>query len=298
VTWASPASYDQLLGPSDTSGKQRGAHAELEKMTRRRIIRDSPIPYYAQLVEIIVEAIDEGRWRAGDLIPSEAELIAKYKISRTVIRNALDLLSNQGRVRRIKGKGSMVMEPLLWYGSPALAGPYEALAASYTLREVVDNRLHRGDDALRARLGVAPSASLLRIVVMSERSDRPGVAATLSSFDVAGDASPALEQLTKDGSTPQFHVGGLAVPVQLATDFGLQLSDSPTTLSVASCTASEARLLRVRRGVKVFCFEWVTYDAAGRVIVSGRSLSADNPRLRFVVRHSPITQAPRSRRSH
>jgi GntR family transcriptional regulator len=267
-------------------------------MTRRRIVRNSPVPYYAQLMKIIVEAIDEGRWRPGDLIPSEAELTAKYKISRTVIRKALDLLSNQGRVRRIKGKGSIVVEPVLWYGSPALTGPYDAIAASYKLREVIENRLQTGDDALRAKLGVAPSASLLRIVVLSERSDRPGVAATLSCFDVAGDASPSLARLTQDGSTPEFHVGGLAVPVQLATDFGIQLRESPTTLSVARCTASEARLLQVRRGVTVFCFEWVTYDVAGRVIVSGRSLSADNPRLRFVVRHDPIAPAHRPTQSH
>jgi GntR family transcriptional regulator len=260
-------------------------------MSNRRIVRDSPIPYYAQLMEIILEAIDEGRWRPGDLIPSEAELTATYQISRTVIRDALDLLGNQGRIRRIKGKGTMVVEPVLWYGSPELTGPYEALAASYRLLEVVENRLHGGDDALRARLAVASSANLLRIVVTSERSDRPGAIATLSSFDVAGDASPALKGLTESGLTPQFHVGGLAVPVQLATDFGLQLSDSPTTLSIAKCTVSEARLLEVSKGAIVFCFEWETYDVAGRVIVSGRSLSADNARLRFVVRHKAVMKA-------
>src|SRR4030088_541729 len=116
-------------------------------MTTRRIVRTSPVPYYAQLMEIIAEAIDEGRWRPGDLIPSEAELTAKYKISRTVIRKALDLLGNQGRIKRIKGKGTVVVEPLLWYGSPELIGPYDALAASYTLQAVVENRLYHGDDA-------------------------------------------------------------------------------------------------------------------------------------------------------
>jgi GntR family transcriptional regulator len=267
-------------------------------MTNRRIVRHSAVPYYAQLMEIILEAIDEGRWRPGDLIPSEKELTATYKISRTVIRDALDLLSNQGRVRRIKGKGTMVVEPALWYGSPELTGPYDALAASYRLQEVIENRLQNGDDALRAKLAVAPSAPLLRIVVVSERSDRPGAAATLSCFDVAGDASPDLKRLTEGGLTPQFHVGGLAVPVQLATDFGLQLSDSPTSLSIAKCTSSEARLLQVPKGATVFCFEWVTYDVGGRIIVSGRSLSADNPRLRFVVRHTPITKSSPRVRQH
>ena len=268
-----------------------------EAMSKRRIRRESPVPYYAQLMEIIVEAIDQGRWKPGDLLPSEAELTSTYGISRTVIRSALDVLSNQGRIKRIQGKGTMVVAPALWYGSPELAGPYDALAASYRLLKVVENRLYPGNDALRGKLSVGSSASIVRVVVISERSNRPGLPGTLSSFDIAGDASPALARLTQNGSTPQFHVGGLAVPVQLETDFDLQLSDSPTTLSIAKCTASEAGLLHVPKGATVFCFEWTTYDVAGRIVVSGRSLSADNPRLRFVVRHRAASRVPRTNRS-
>ena len=264
-------------------------------MNERRIVRDSSIPYYAQLAELIVAGIDEGRWRPGDLIPSEAELTTTYRISRTVIRNALDMLSNEGRVRRIKGKGTLVVAPKLWYGSPELAGPYDALNASYRLQTVVDNRLLVGSDELREKLTIGPSVPILHIVVLSERSDRPGIAATLSTFDVASDASPTLLQLAQDGKTPQFMLGGASVPVQLAAEFGLQLSNSPTTLSITRCTGSEAAALHVSKTAPVFGFEWVTYDMSGRLIVCGHSLSADNPRLRFVVRHN-VAAAPRANR--
>src|ERR1700694_2722365 len=140
-------------------------------MSKRRIRRDSPVPYYAQLMEIIVEAIDQGRWQPGDLLPSEAELTSTYGISRTVIRGALDVLSNQGRVKRIQGKGTVVVAPALWYGSPELAGPYDALAASYRLLKVVENRLYPGNAELRSKLSVGSSASIVHVVVLNERSD-------------------------------------------------------------------------------------------------------------------------------
>jgi DNA-binding GntR family transcriptional regulator len=251
----------------------------------RRIDRDSSVSFYEQLAEIIVESIDEGRWRPGDLIPSEAELTATYQISRTVIRSALALLSNQGRVRRIKGKGTRVLEPILWGGSPELSGPYETLVASYRLLAVVENRLISGAHASRGKLGIEDSVLILHVVVISERSDRPGVPATLSRFDFAGDASPALASLVADAKTPQFRLGGPPVPAQLAIKFGLKLSDSPTTLSIGKCTASEAALLTVSKAATAFCYDWVTYDVNGRIVITGRSLWADNPRLRFVVHH-------------
>ena len=261
-------------------------------MTQRRIDRGSSVPFYEQLAAIIVEAVDEGRWRPGDLIPSEAELTSTYQISRTVIRNALALLGNQGRIRRIKGKGTRVLEPILWDGSPELAGPYEALVASYRLLTVVENRLIPGAHTSRAKLGIDNSVPILQVVAVSERSDRPGVAATLSRFDVAGDATPALARLAQDGKTPRFRLGGPAVPAQLATEYGLQLSDSPTTLSIGRCTAAEAALLKVSKAATPFCYDWVTYDVGGRIVISGRSLSANNPLLRFVVRHRAISGSP------
>ena len=145
--------------------------------SKGRIHRSSSVPYYAQLRAIILAAIDDGDWRVGELIPSEAELTSTFGISRTVIRKALDLLTIEGRIRRIKGKGTVVVEPSLWDTSPELTGPYGALAESYRIQAVIENRL----------LG-EPTLPNLCVLVISERASRPGVAATLSRFDVAGDA--------------------------------------------------------------------------------------------------------------
>jgi GntR family transcriptional regulator len=266
-------------------------------MTRRRIAWDSSVPYYAQLRDIIAAAIDEGRWLPGELIPSEAELTATYQVSRTVIRKALDLLTGEDRVRRIKGKGTLVLERFLWTTSPELSGPYDALAATYRIQTVIENRLIEDDGHSRERLALDRSVPILRVTVISERSDQPGVAATLSSFNVAGNSSPALAQLIQDGKTPTFRLGGPPIPVQLATQFGLRLSHSPTTLSATTCSEAEAAHLGVDPSLCVFCFEWVTHDMSQRVVITGRSLAANRPRLRFIVRHTPIARQPPKKRT-
>lgn len=73
--------------------------------------RTSPIPLYFQLAEILKERIEAGHWPAGGRFPSERELAEEFRISRTVIRPALDLLASDGQLVRIKGRGTFVTPP-------------------------------------------------------------------------------------------------------------------------------------------------------------------------------------------
>ena len=69
------------------------------------------MPLYFQLAEILKERIEAGRWLAGERFPSERELADEFRISRTVIRPALDLLESDGQLVRIKGRGTFVTPP-------------------------------------------------------------------------------------------------------------------------------------------------------------------------------------------
>ncbi|MGZ3667723.1 MAG: GntR family transcriptional regulator, partial [Ktedonobacterales bacterium] len=60
------------------------------------IYRNSPVPRYHQLKEILRERIRSGEWKPGDLIPSERELSETYRISRMTARQAITDLVNEG----------------------------------------------------------------------------------------------------------------------------------------------------------------------------------------------------------
>lgn len=63
----------------------------------------------SQTVETAIEdAIRSGELAQGDKLPSEMELCAQFGVSRTVMREALRMLSARGLVRIEKGKGNFV----------------------------------------------------------------------------------------------------------------------------------------------------------------------------------------------
>jgi len=78
--------------------------------------KNSPIPLYFQLEEILKERIETGELQTGDLLSSEKELSEKYKISRPTIRQALRGLVSEGLLYREKGKGTFIAKPKIDYG--------------------------------------------------------------------------------------------------------------------------------------------------------------------------------------
>lgn len=107
-------------------------------MTVGRIDRNSPVPYYAQLKDLLLEQLDSA-WPAGERLPGEVALCEHYGVSRTVVRQALDELEAEGRVVRRKGHGTFaaarkVDESLF----QSLTGLYEDVTArGGTLRSEV-----------------------------------------------------------------------------------------------------------------------------------------------------------------
>lgn len=82
-------------------------------MNFKGIDKNSPIPYYYQLEQLLRERVEDGEWKPGDNLPSEAELCSTFKVSRTVVRQALNKLSQDGIVYKEKGRGTFVAKPKL-----------------------------------------------------------------------------------------------------------------------------------------------------------------------------------------
>ena len=73
--------------------------------------RDSVVPLYFQLQEILKEKIEIGLWSAGEALPPEADLCATYGVSRTVVRQALAILEQDRQIIRVRGSGTFVATP-------------------------------------------------------------------------------------------------------------------------------------------------------------------------------------------
>lgn len=75
------------------------------------IDKNSPIPAYYQIKQIILEKINNNEWKVGQCIASERELSEAYGVSRMTVRQALGELVQEGILFREKGKGTFVCEP-------------------------------------------------------------------------------------------------------------------------------------------------------------------------------------------
>lgn len=80
-------------------------------MRKRRVSKQSPIPLYYQLKEILQAMIDNEEFQPGDAFPTERELCEVHGISRMTARKAVMALVNEGVLYREQGKGTFVAKP-------------------------------------------------------------------------------------------------------------------------------------------------------------------------------------------
>ncbi|MFC1862770.1 GntR family transcriptional regulator [Thermodesulfobacteriota bacterium] len=71
----------------------------------------SRLPLYSQLEDIIRQQINDGILKEDQLVPSENEIAAEYKISIGTVRKALNNLTREGILFRKQGKGTFVVRP-------------------------------------------------------------------------------------------------------------------------------------------------------------------------------------------
>jgi len=77
------------------------------------IDRNSPMPLYYQLKQLLLAKIDGGELKAGDIFPTEQQIQDDYEVSRTTVRQALGELEDEGKISRHRGRGTFVSKPKL-----------------------------------------------------------------------------------------------------------------------------------------------------------------------------------------
>jgi len=78
------------------------------RITDCRLDRQSFVPLNRQIKDLVLDRIEHGDLATGDLIPSETQLEAAFKVSRLTVRQALYELRVEGYIVRERGRGSFV----------------------------------------------------------------------------------------------------------------------------------------------------------------------------------------------
>lgn len=220
---------------------------------------DAPyIPHHRRIEQVLRERIRA--MQPGDRMPSDAELVAEFGVSRMTARNAMQRLAEEGLVAREPGRGSFVTEAsshrrtdrLMTFSSEMLRRgrvPTSRLLARSL-------RPSTRDEA--AELDLAPGEPIVEVRRIRLADGQP--IALESAILVSAAASTVLAADLEGGS--------LHDAVSAA---GLTLRSGTGTVGAGAATAEDARLLEIRRGDPLLIERRVIVDDDGRRIEATES---------------------------
>jgi len=134
----------------------------------------APAPF-ARIKQHLKEGLAAGRWPPGALMPSEAELVALFGVSRMTVNRALRELQAQGLVQRSQGVGTF-------------AAPLHQVSSTLTIRDLQEEISARGHlhhavvhlqrsepapEPLAAQLGVAVGTEVFHTLIVHHENGLP-----------------------------------------------------------------------------------------------------------------------------
>lgn len=210
--------------------------------------KDSSIPLYIQIKEILKEKIEHNLFNPGDQIPTENELCRLYDVSRITVKQAINSLVTEGYLTRSRGKGTYVKPPKL---EQNLAG-----ITSFT-----EDMIQRG---------LKPGANLLKCAVESAEPD------IVAKLQLGNDIQVfKIERLRTADSQPMA-IETIWLPYQLCPNllqehlttsiyqilknqYKISFNRAIQYLEASKAGKKEAKLLQIKPGDSVLYMERISY---------------------------------------
>jgi GntR family transcriptional regulator len=216
--------------------------------------RRSPIPYYVQVRDALIERIRDGSWKPGDQLPGEPELCHLFEVSRTVIRQALNDLVYKGMIVREKGKGTFVAEPKIRESLvQKLTGFYQDMVAQGHIpkTQVLRQQLIPASHKVASHLKIAPGRDVMEIERLRFVRDEP---IQLTTTYVPYALCPDL--LHEDLSNQSLYAF-------LEEKCGIMIARGHRSVEAVPASDYEARLLQVKKGAPLIMLESVSLLSDG-----------------------------------
>lgn len=216
------------------------------------LTRQSVTPLYQQIAARLCAEALGGLYEPSGKLPSEAELGARFGVSRITVRLALDQLCAEGTVQRKQGKGTYVARKQVRHALDALRSFHESLLLQGVKAEM--RLLSREVLPLPARLqpvfgGAAETALLVRrlhlvdgVPIALGASYLPPQVAQLSWEESAQQSNYALLKRLDGGGVARADVaiGACLADEEQASLLRIDTGSALLTMTRTSCLASGA----------------------------------------------------------
>ncbi len=190
---------------------------------------------YARIKQHLKDELSRGRWPPGAPMPSDAELVAQFGVSRMTVTRALNELRSEGLIERVQGVGTFAAQLFRVASTLRIRDLHEEITSRGHRHhaEVQVARQEAANDAVAQRLGLAAGAPVFHTLIVHFED---GVALQCEDRFVNPASAPEYLQNDFTQVTPTQYL------LQVAPFWEAQYS-----IEAALPTAREARLLGIGR---------------------------------------------------
>lgn len=215
------------------------------------------MPLYIQVASVLRQRIQSGQWGQGEKISTLEELEAEFEVARVTVRQAIDVLREEGLLRARQGRGTFVSNKAHDRHWLKLAVNWTSLVDS--LKDNVPRNITLEEDCPAPVLGPndgEPAKSYVRLRSLQYRNNEPYSVVDLSLARHIFDLDPK-----------QF-LSAAALPTIDARD-DIVLRDAHQTLVIGSAGPEIADLMKIPLGAPTVDSHCVIIDDAGVAIYVG-----------------------------
>ena len=210
-------------------------------------------PLYQQIKVLILKSLQAGEWKPGELIPSEMDLAARFRVSQGTVRKAIDEIAAENLVIRRQGKGTFVAthaEQQVQYrflrlmpdsGDISSEGPAE--------RQIIDCKRLRASADIARPLALRTGEAVLQLRRVLAFQGTPTIVE-----DVWLPGGP-FKGLTADRLAT--YKGPMYALFE--TEFGVHMVRAEEKIRAIAADAVSARLLNVAPGEPLLSVERIAY---------------------------------------
>ncbi|MDR0703056.1 MAG: GntR family transcriptional regulator [Azoarcus sp.] len=207
-------------------------------------------PLYRQIKSLILQALEVGEWRPGQVIPSEQELAVRFNVSQGTVRKAIDEMAADNILVRKQGKGTYVAshnDPRQMYRFLRLV-PEEGDLTHPKSVPIDCWRAKAGQEAARL-LAVNPGTPIIILRRVLKFEQKPIVA----------DEIYLPEEIFQGLDLEMLQAWNSSLYSLFETRFGLRMIRAQERIRAVAADRDAAALLQVEEGTPLLSVERVTY---------------------------------------
>lgn len=222
-------------------------------MEEAEVNKDSPVPLYYQIKEILKEKIESGVLEPNERLPSERDLQNKHGISRMTARRALTELESEGYAYREQGKGSYVEEPKLRQALSKLTSFTEDMRdrGLEPGAKVLSKELISVEDQLSDKLTLQSDEKVFLLRRVRFANNEP---LAIETSYLRNKFCPGIED---------FDFNDRSLYETLRTKFGINLGRAEQSVEANLASKFEADVLNIEKGSPMLTTERLTFLTDG-----------------------------------